>query len=147
MNKEVKELIERLKDNANSDDYDENGYFFALYISDKDLLLDYINQLEEENKDAVFTKEETEKLLKQFQELDKCDTALTSSLMLRRKHFENELLKKKITQLETNRDEAIELLTKGFNFCENDSQGEIDICNIAINREKKAIEILERGKE
>lgn len=54
---------------------------------------------------------------------------------------------KMINQLETNRDEAIELLTKGFNFCENDSQGEIDICNIAINREKKAIEILRRGKE
>ena len=57
------------------------------------------------------------------------------------------VLKDYINQLETNRDEAIELLTKSFNFCENDSQGEFDICNIAINREKKAIEILRRGKE
>ena len=60
---------------------------------------------------------------------------------------ECKLLLDYINQLETNRDDAIELLTKGFNFCENDSQGEIDICNIAINREKKAIEILRRGKE
>lgn len=50
-------------------------------------------------------------------------------------------------QLETNRDEVIELLSKGVAFCENDSQGNYDICNIAINREKKAIEILERGKD
>ena len=62
---------------------------------------------------------------------------------------DNELLqlKEENNQLETNIDEAIELLTKSFNFCENDSQGEFDICNVAINREKKAIEILERGKE
>lgn len=55
MNKEVKELIDKLKDNNNTDDYDENGYFFALYISDKDLLLDYINQLEV-NRDEVINK-------------------------------------------------------------------------------------------
>ena len=60
---------------------------------------------------------------------------------------ENKELQQKVNQLETNIDEAIELLTKSFNFCENDSQGEFDICNIAINREKKAIEILRRGKE
>ena len=36
MNKEVKEIIDRLKDNANSDDVDEKGYFLALYISEKD---------------------------------------------------------------------------------------------------------------
>ena len=35
-------------------------------------------------------------------------------------------------------------LTKGITFCENDSQGHYDICNIAINREKK---ILEKIKE
>lgn len=61
MNKEVKELIDRLKDNANSDDYDENGYFFALYISDKDLLLDHINQLET-------NRDELKKWLEEFQE-------------------------------------------------------------------------------
>lgn len=52
-----------------------------------------------------------------------------------------------INQLEINIDDAIELLSKGITFCENDSQGEFDICNIAINREKKVKEILERGKE
>lgn len=53
MNKEVKELIDKLKDNNNADDVDENGYFFALYISDKDLLLDYINQLETNRDGAI----------------------------------------------------------------------------------------------
>ena len=52
-----------------------------------------------------------------------------------------------INQLETDRDEAIELLSKGITFCKNDSQGAYDVCNIVINREKKAISILERGKE
>ena len=56
-------------------------------------------------------------------------------------------LKCKVNQLETNRDEAIELLSKGVAFCENDSQGAYDVCNNAINREKKAIEILERDEE
>ena len=39
-------------------------------------------------------------------------------------------------------DKAIEVLEKGITFCENDSQGAYDICNIAINREKKALDIL-----
>ena len=51
-----------------------------------------------------------------------------------------------INKLETNIDEAIELLSKGVAFCENDSQGAYDVCNNAINREKKVIEILKRGK-
>lgn len=74
MNKEVKELIDRLKDNANSDDCDENGYFFALYISDKDLLLDYINQLEEKVSvldllENEFNKEEYEFLKNEMLEI------------------------------------------------------------------------------
>lgn len=60
---------------------------------------------------------------------------------------QNRRLKEKVNQLETNRDEAIELLSKGVTFCENDSQGLYDKCNIIINREKKSIEMLKRGKE
>ena len=37
---------------------------------------------------------------------------------------------------------AIEVLDKGVKFCKNDSQGAYDICNIAIAREKKVIDIL-----
>lgn len=47
-----------------------------------------------------------------------------------------------IIELECIRDKAIELLEKGITFCENDSQGVYDKCNIAINREKKVLEIL-----
>lgn len=49
-----------------------------------------------------------------------------------------------IKQLETNIDEAIELLSKGVTFCENDSQGLYDKCNIVINRENKIVEILKK---
>ena len=39
-------------------------------------------------------------------------------------------------------DKAIETLEKGITFCENDSQGIYNKCNIAINREKKVLDIL-----
>jgi hypothetical protein len=44
-------------------------------------------------------------------------------------------------------DKAIETLEKGITFCENDSQGIYDKCNIAINREKKVLEILKEVSE
>lgn len=37
---------------------------------------------------------------------------------------------------------AIETLEKGITFCENDSQGLYNKCNIAINREKKVLDLL-----
>ena len=43
-------------------------------------------------------------------------------------------------------DEARELLTQGITFCENDSQGVYEVCKITINREKKALEILNKTK-
>lgn len=56
-----------------------------------------------------------------------------------------------IKQLEQERDKYKSIveeikteLTKGITFCENDSQGHYDICNKAINREKK---ILDKIKE
>ena len=45
-------------------------------------------------------------------------------------------------ELQQKIDKAIEELEKGITFCINDSQGIYDRCNIAINREKKVLEIL-----
>ena len=42
---------------------------------------------------------------------------------------------------------AITILEDGIKFCENDSQGIYDKCNIAINREKKVIDIYARVVE
>lgn len=44
-------------------------------------------------------------------------------------------------------DNAIETLEKGITFCENDSQGIYDKCNIAINREKGVLDILKEVSE
>ena len=41
---------------------------------------------------------------------------------------------------------AIETLEKGITFCENDSQGIYDKCNIAINRDKGVLNILKEEK-
>ena len=42
---------------------------------------------------------------------------------------------------------AIELLKKSIEYCETDSQGSYDICNIAINREKEILDILKSEYE
>lgn len=42
--------------------------------------------------------------------------------------------------------EVIKVLEEGITFCENDSQGVYDKCNIAICREKKVLEILDKWK-
>ena len=44
-------------------------------------------------------------------------------------------------------DKAIETLEKGITFCENDSQGIYDKCNIAINRDKRVLDILKEVSE
>ena len=97
-----------------------------------DYLLNYIEELEQRLK---HTRSILDKSTKQ-----RDDKIETYEIAFR-------LQKDYIEQLEANRNEAIELLTKGITFCENDSQGNYDICNIAIGREKKAIEILERGQK
>ena len=43
-------------------------------------------------------------------------------------------------------DTATEILEKGMTFCENDSQGIYDKCNIAINREKEVLNILKKAQ-
>ena len=42
---------------------------------------------------------------------------------------------------------AITILEDGIKFCENDSQGVHDKCNIAIAREKKVVAILKWGRQ
>ena len=42
---------------------------------------------------------------------------------------------------------AIETLEKGITFCENDSQGIYDKCNIAISRDKRVLDILKEVSE
>lgn len=39
-------------------------------------------------------------------------------------------------------DKAKKKLKQGITFCENDSEGAYDICNIAINREKEILNVL-----
>ena len=39
-------------------------------------------------------------------------------------------------------DKTISVLSDGIKFCERDSQGEYDVCNMAIARDKKALAIL-----
>ena len=44
-------------------------------------------------------------------------------------------------------DKALNTLERGITFCENDGQGVYDTCNIAINREKKVLNILKEVLE
>lgn len=53
-----------------------------------------------------------DKLLKEIQELNKVDSALESSLILKRKHLENELLKKKVNKYKEVIDKAIEYISE-----------------------------------
>lgn len=43
-------------------------------------------------------------------------------------------------------DKAIKRLEQGITFCQNDSQGSYDICNISIQREEKILDILKEVK-
>lgn len=56
------------------------------------------------------SEEEMDKLLKEVQELNKIDSAVESSLILKRKHLENELLKKKVNKYKETIDKAIEYI-------------------------------------
>lgn len=56
-------------------------------------------------------------------------------------------LYKKWYEEKNKNDKAIEVLEKGITFCENDSQGIYDKCNIATNREKEVLDILNEVSE
>lgn len=58
-----------------------------------------------------------------------------------------QLLKNKNKKQKEVIDKAIETLEKGITFCENDSQGIYDKCNIAINRDKRVLNILKEVSE
>ena len=64
------------------------------------------------------------------------------SMVIRSQAEAIELLEKENKKYKEVIDKAIETLEKGITFCENDSQGIYDKCNISINREKKALDIL-----
>lgn len=63
--------------------------------------------------------------------------------------FENHItyLEKQLQQKEDIINKVREELQRGITFCENDSQGVYNKCNIAINREKKVLEILDNKGE
>lgn len=56
-------------------------------------------------------------------------------------------LQEQLQQKEDIINKVREKLQRGITFCENDSQGIHNKCNIAINREKKVLEILDNKGE
>lgn len=55
-------------------------------------------------------------------------------------------LNKEVDELHNRIDKAIKYIEENIHFCENDSQGAYDVCNIRIASDKKLLEIL-KGKE
>lgn len=74
-------------------------------------------------------------------------TATELALQIMELSSENLILKQQTQKQKEAIDKAIETLEKGITFCENDSQGIYDKCNIAINREKKVLDILKEVSE
>ena len=60
---------------------------------------------------------------------------------------ENKQLKERLQLKDEIINKAKEQLQKGITFCENDSQYAYNICVMAINREKKVLEILDNKGE
>ena len=63
------------------------------------------------------------------------------------KMYQLEQLKQQLQQKDEIINKAKEQLQKGITFCENDSQYAYNICVMAINREKKVLEILDNKGE
>lgn len=74
-------------------------------------------------------------------------TATELALQIMELSSENLILKQQTQKQKEVIDKARETLEKGITFCENDSQGIYDKCNIAINREKKVLDILKEVSE
>lgn len=60
--------------------------------------------------------------------------------------LENSSLGEEISQKDKIVEEAMEELTRALTFCVNDSQGAYDVCNRAIKRDKKILDILNKYK-
>ena len=73
--------------------------------------------------------------------------AIYPSMVIRSQAEAIELLEQENKKYKEVIDKAIETLEKGITFCENDSQGIYNKCNIAINREKKVLDILKEVSE
>ena len=69
------------------------------------------------------------------------------SMVIRSQAEAIELLQQENQKYKEVIDKAIETLEKGITFCENDSQGIYNKCNISINREKKVLDILKEVSE
>ena len=54
---------------------------------------------------------------------------------------------KDIINLKQRINKATELLERRITFCENDSYGAYEVCNIAINNNKELLSILKGGSE
>ena len=84
------------------------------------------------------SEEEMDKLLKEVQELNKIDSAVESSVILKRKHLENELLKKKVNKYKEAIDKAIELLNNPWYL----ESGNEKVDEITVQKKKELLAIL-----
>lgn len=89
--------------------------------------------------------EQLESLIEAWQ-LDEADLNQTDINAIKKMLDKNKQLKEQLEASEKARKEAIDELIKGITFCENDSQGVYNKCNIAINREKELLKILDIDK-
>ena len=74
-------------------------------------------------------------------EIEKCE----ARLLIEELQNENEKLnhyKLLYQKVKERNDKAIELVEDNIRFCENDSQGHYDVCNIRIESDKKLLNIL-----
>lgn len=60
--------------------------------------------------------------------------------------YENDELQQENQRYKEIIDRAKTELEQGITFCQNDSQGLYDKCNIAINREQRILDILKEGE-
>lgn len=102
------------------------------------------------NEEIIMSKEAFEELVNGLEFIESLTLYGRKSLKyhIKRLQEENQQLKEQLQQKEDIINKAKEQLQKGITFCENDSQYAYNICVMAINREKKVLEILDnKGDE
>ena len=125
--------------------YDVEDNHYRTYPDGDIATVDQMRELIENKNVSIVKLQQENKILK--------ENAENNDKVVDKVNWENQLLKKEIHQLkeqlessEKARKEAIDELIKGITFCENDSQGVYNKCNIAINREKELLKILDIDK-
>lgn len=104
-------------------------------LEDYERIFDIWNKRKLINK---FNKEFSKKMVKEERAKgNKIVSAIPDAEYVYKKYYE------KVEQI----DKAIEYIEKNIHFCENDSQGAYDVCNIRIASDKKLLEILKGGEE